>query len=63
MRTPRNQLTYTCLMFMITAVCGLAAPAETVDGKQVSGWVERVRIYPGDLQIRAKLDTGAKRSR
>ena len=26
------------------------------------GWVERVRIYPGDFEIVAKIDTGAKTS-
>lgn len=31
-------------------------------GKQVVGWLEKVRIYPGSLIIRAKLDTGAKNS-
>jgi len=32
------------------------------EAKQVVGWVEKVRIYPGDLLIQAKLDTGAKTS-
>lgn len=31
-------------------------------GKQVVGWLEKVRIYPGNLIIHAKLDTGAKNS-
>jgi hypothetical protein len=31
-------------------------------GKQVVGWLEKVRIYPGNLVIIAKLDTGAKNS-
>jgi hypothetical protein len=30
--------------------------------KQVVGWLENVCIYPGDLIIRAKLDTGARNS-
>lgn len=34
----------------------------TAQNKQVVGWVERVRIYPGGLIFRAKLDTGAKNS-
>lgn len=34
----------------------------TAQNKQVVGWVERVRIYPGGLVFRAKLDTGAKNS-
>ncbi|UCE33872.1 MAG: ATP-dependent zinc protease [Deltaproteobacteria bacterium] len=36
-----------------------ALPAE---GKLLVGWLEKVRIYPGDLVIHAKLDTGAKNS-
>jgi len=31
-------------------------------GKQVVGWLEKVCIYPGNLVIIAKLDTGAKNS-
>ncbi len=30
--------------------------------KKVVGWIEKVRIYPGGLTIRAKLDTGADNS-
>ena len=31
-------------------------------GKQVVGWLEKIRIYPGNLVIHAKLDTGARNS-
>jgi hypothetical protein len=31
-------------------------------GKQVVGWLEKVCIYPGNLVVIAKLDTGAKNS-
>ena len=30
--------------------------------KEIVGWVERVRIYPGKLSLKAKLDTGSKTS-
>lgn len=30
--------------------------------KQIVGWLERVRILPADILVRAKLDTGAKTS-
>lgn len=30
--------------------------------KPVVGWVERVKIYPGNFEIHAKIDTGAKTS-
>jgi hypothetical protein len=36
--------------------------AGSAHGKQVVGWVEKVRIYPGNIIIRAKLDTGARNS-
>jgi hypothetical protein len=32
------------------------------DDKQLVGWLEKVCIYPGNLVIHAKLDTGAKYS-
>jgi hypothetical protein len=32
------------------------------DKKQVVGWIEYVNIYPENLKIKAKLDTGAKNS-
>jgi len=30
--------------------------------KQIVGWIENIKIFPGNLNIRAKLDTGAKHS-
>jgi hypothetical protein len=32
------------------------------DEKRVVGWVENIRIFPGNLKIKAKLDTGALNS-
>lgn len=31
-------------------------------GMQVAGWVENVSIFPGNLKVKAKLDTGARHS-
>jgi hypothetical protein len=45
-------------------VCTLptvAADKKAAD-KKIVGWVEKVRIYPSGLVIRAKLDTGAEYS-
>ena len=39
----------------------LTLPVVT-ESKQVVGWLEKVRVYPGTLIIHAKLDTGAKNS-
>ena len=33
-----------------------------VSAKEVVGWVEKVRIHPGGLLLKGKLDTGAKTS-
>ena len=30
--------------------------------KETVGWVEKVRIYPGDLVLKAKIDSGAETS-
>ena len=30
--------------------------------KEVVGWIEKVRIFPGDLTVKAKIDTGAQTS-
>ena len=33
-----------------------------VESKEVIGWLEMIRVYPGNLKLRAKMDTGAKGS-
>lgn len=33
---------------------------QTIAAKEVLGWVENARIYPGGIELKAKLDTGAK---
>lgn len=37
-------------------------PAASYSGLEVFGWVERVKLYPIDQKVKAKLDTGAKTS-
>lgn len=49
------------LLSMVVSASMLATPLYAQD-KEVVGWLEKVRIYPGDLVIHAKLDTGAKHS-
>jgi hypothetical protein len=36
--------------------------ASAVSARDVAGWVEKVRIHPGHIEVKAKLDTGAKTS-
>lgn len=40
----------------------LAAVPGTVLAKEVVGWTEKAVLYPGGLEIRAKVDTGAETS-
>lgn len=49
-----------CLATLAQPSC-VTAPvlAADADAKPVVGWIEDVFIHPGDLLIRAKLDTGA----
>ncbi|MGD8514249.1 MAG: RimK/LysX family protein [Granulosicoccaceae bacterium] len=39
----------------------VAVPAAGL-AREVVGWAEKAVIYPGELEIRAKIDTGAKTS-
>lgn len=49
------------LSLLIITVLGVAwVPAHAE--KSVIGWVEKVRVYPGDLVVKAKIDTGAEHS-
>lgn len=55
--------TLTVFTGFIAAIHNFATGAISVAAeKPVVGWVERVRIYPGDFEIHAKIDTGAKTS-
>ena len=53
-------------LYLLMATVGvislvLVSPG-AAQGKQVVGWLEKARIYPGNLVVIAKLDTGAKNS-
>ena len=49
------------LLLMVVGAFMLATPLYAQD-KEVVGWLEKVRIYPGNLALYAKLDSGAKNS-
>jgi len=46
----------------LTAWMGAARAAQISANLPVVGWVERVRIFPGNFEVHAKIDTGAKTS-
>jgi hypothetical protein len=43
-------------------VPGFAEDVPPTKDLQMAGWVENVSIFPGNLKIKAKLDTGARNS-
>ena len=48
------------LFSTLSALLLCPCPGAAQQGKDIVGRVEKVRIYPGDLLLRAKIDTGAK---
>lgn len=50
---------FTSLLLALTL---LNLPTELLHAKETVGYIEKVRIYPGELLIKAKIDTGAKTS-
>ncbi|MBW2468140.1 MAG: ATP-dependent zinc protease [Deltaproteobacteria bacterium] len=55
----------TKVFFILLLLChppGFAEDAPPIKNLQVAGWVENVSIFPGNMKIKAKLDTGARNS-
>jgi hypothetical protein len=50
------------LTLFISVLLLWCATAYLVHAKEVVGWVEKVIIYPGELVVKAKIDSGAKTS-
>ena len=47
-------------LFLITIICVfLFSFFSIAEAKEVVGWIEKVRLCPGNLVVHAKLDTGA----
>lgn len=51
-----------CFIIFVWVSVFLSAIPVYAESKQIIGWLEMILIYPGDLRIRAKMDTGAKSS-
>ncbi len=49
-------------IFLIAALALLYACDTVSAEKQVAGWVEYAILFPGNLKMKAKLDTGARHS-
>ena len=48
--------------FALVLLVLLLIPVHPIQAKDVIGWLEYVTIHPGDLRLKAKIDTGAKYS-
>lgn len=49
----------TCILLCLLFSCVLSAHVMAND-KKLIGWVEKVKIYPGGIEYKAKIDTGAR---
>ena len=58
-RKLKQALFFLCASMLI--IPAFPTPSNS-QAKLVVGWIENVNIYPGNLYIRAKMDTGAKNS-
>ena len=50
------------LTLFISVLLLWSVTAYVVYAKEVVGWVEKVKIFPGELVVKAKIDSGAKTS-
>jgi hypothetical protein len=49
-------------IFFLAVMLPTLALAGNVGAKQVVGWVENIKVYPGGVTVKAKVDSGAKTS-
>jgi hypothetical protein len=54
---------YAKIIFFIILIMSPSCTRDTLSaGKQIAGWVEYAVIFPNNIKIKAKLDTGARHS-
>jgi hypothetical protein len=61
MKSPSKLLTICTILFISSLYCKLAT-AEQIQQSITAGWLESILLQPGNIKMRAKLDTGAKTS-
>jgi len=50
------------IALMLGALMTFFAGSGLAEEKQIVGWIEKVRVYPGNVLMHAKVDTGADHS-
>ncbi|MCA1960691.1 MAG: RimK/LysX family protein [Desulfomonile sp.] len=50
------------IALMIGTLVGFITTSAVAEEKQIVGWVEKVRVFPGNVLLEAKVDTGADHS-
>lgn len=61
-RTEDRALQWALTGALALILLAMQCPAAANQGKRVSGYVETVRIRPGELSLNARIDTGAEHS-
>ncbi|MBL1321926.1 MAG: ATP-dependent zinc protease [Methylophaga sp.] len=61
MKSPQKLLTICIVLFISSISCKLAT-AKQIHESITAGWLESILLQPGNIKMRAKLDTGAKTS-
>lgn len=62
MACKRNILMKIYILILICSTLFLSMFSMPVESKEIIGWLEMIRVYPGNIKLRAKMDTGAKGS-
>lgn len=48
------------IFYVLGILCAFLVASQAAFSQQVVGWVEKVSIHPGNLVLKAKIDSGAK---